>query len=333
MGQTRRRQFLIASSALLVAPLARAQRAAKTYRLGYLSSDRMPRAADGSSGNTYIAAMTARLKELGYAQGANLKIEVRYAEGKLERLPPLAAELVDLDVDTILAAGNAAVDAAKRATTRIPIVMVSADPVAAAFVPSLSQPGGNLTGLSVDAGLAIWGKRLQLLKECAPTIGRVGVLSRTGGRTGAWVRQLDTAATLLGVTLVHAAARSVGDFPHAFDSLAAARVDALLTSDTPLHFQYRRQIIEFAAGKRLPAVFAYREAAIEGGLVSYGVNITAIYRSAAVYIAKILRGARPADLPIEQPTTFELVINLKTAKALGLTISSSILLRADRVIG
>ena len=331
MGSFGRRQFLVAAGTLVLAPIAaEAQPARKAYRLGFLSSS--PRAADGSPGNRHLAALIERLQELGYAQGANLRIEARYAEGKLERLPALAAELVALDVDAILAAGNPAVSAARRATTGIAIVMISADPVAAGFVPSLSRPGANLTGLSVDAGLAIWGKRLQLLKQCAPRIVRVGVLSRTGGRQGAWVRELDAVASRLGVSLVHAATRSERDFAPAFDSLAAMQVDALLTSDTPLHVQYRNLIIEFAARKRLPAVYAYREAAVDGGLVAYGVDITGIYRDAAAYLDKILRGARPADLPIEQPTTFELVVNLKAAKALGLTIPPAILLSADRVI-
>jgi len=325
-----RRRFLVAAGTLVLAPLAaEAQPAQKAYRLGFLSSGRAPGAADA---NRHLAALSERLQELGYAQGTNIAIEARYAEGKLERLPALAAELVALDVDAILAAGNPAVNAARRATTGIAIVMISADPVAAGFVPSLSRPGANLTGLSVDAGLAIWGKRLQLLKECAPAIRRVGVLSRTGGRQGAWVRPLDAVASRLGVSLVHAATSSERDFPAAFDALAAARADALLTSDTPLHVQYRKLIIEFAARKRLPAVFAYAEAAVDGGLLAYGVDITAVYRDAAAYVDRILRGARPADLPIEQPTTFELVVNLKAAKALGLTIPPSVLLSADRVI-
>jgi len=325
-----RRRFLVAAGTLVLAPLAaEAQPAQKAYRLGFLSSGRAPGAADA---NRHLAALSERLQELGYAQGTNIAIEARYAEGKLERLPALAAELVALDVDAILAAGNPAVNAARRATTGIAIVMISADPVAAGFVPSLSRPGANLTGLSVDAGLAIWGKRLQLLKECAPAIRRVGVLSRTGGRQGAWVRPLDAVASRLGVSLVHAATSSERDFLAAFDALAAARADALLTSDTPLHVQYRKLIIEFAARKRLPAVFAYAEAAVDGGLLAYGVDITAVYRDAAAYVDRILRGARPADLPIEQPTTFELVVNLKAAKALGLTIPPSVLLSADRVI-
>ncbi|HUF30254.1 MAG TPA: ABC transporter substrate-binding protein [Gemmatimonadaceae bacterium] len=240
---------MIAASTLVLAPLAaEAQPARKTHRLGFLSSGRAPGAADG---NRYLAALGERLQVLGYAKGINIAIEARYAEGKLERLPALAGELVALDVDAILAAGNPAVSAARRATTGIAIVMISADPVAAGFVPSLSRPGANLTGLTVDGGLAIWGKRLQLLKECAPAIRRVGVLSRTGGKQGASMRELDTVAGRLGVSLAHAATSSEWDFLPAFDLLGAMQVDALLTSDTPLHFQYRNRIIEFAAGKRL----------------------------------------------------------------------------------
>ena len=329
MGSFGRRRFLAGAGALAAARVARAQPARKAYRLGFLSSGRAPGAADG---NRNLAALGERLQELGYAQGTDLAIEARYAEGKLERLPALAGELVALDVDAILAAGNPAVNAARRATAGIAIVMISADPVAAGFVPSLSRPGANLTGLTVDGGLAIWGKRLQLLQECAPAIRRVGVLSRTGGKQGAWVRELDTVAGRLGVSLAHAATRSERDFPSAFDSLGAMRVDALLTSDTPLHFQYRNRIIEFAEGKRLPAVYAYREAAVDGGLLAYGVDITALYRGAADYVDKILKGTKPADLPIEQPTTFELTVNLKAARALGLTIPPAVLVSANRVL-
>ncbi len=246
MIKVRRRQFVIAASTLVLAPLvAEAQPARKTHRLGFLSSGRAPGAADG---NRYLAALGERLQVLGYAKGINIAIEARYAEGKLERLPALAGELVALDVDAILAAGNPAVSAARRATTGIAIVMISADPVAAGFVPSLSRPGANLTGLTVDGGLAIWGKRLQLLKECAPAIRRVGVLARTGGKQGAWMRALDTVAGRLGVSLAHAATSSEWDFPPAFDLLGAMQVDALLTSDTPLHFQYRNRIIESLQG-------------------------------------------------------------------------------------
>lgn len=329
MGAFGRRRFLAGAGALTVARVARAQPVRKTYRLGFLSSGRAPGAGEG---NRHLAALGERLRELGYAQERNVAIEARYAEGKLERLPALAGELVALDVDAILAAGNPAVNAARGATAGIAIVMISADPVAAGFVASLARPGANLTGVTVDGGLAIWGKRLQLLKECAPAIRRVGVLSRTGGKQGAWVRELDAVAGRLGVSLAHAATRSERDFAPAFDSLGAMQVDALLTSDTPLHFQYRNRIIEFAAGKRLPAVYAYREAAVDGGLLAYGVDITALYRDAADYVDRILKGARPADLPIEQPTKFDLAVNLKTAKALGLTIRPSILLSANQVI-
>jgi putative ABC transport system substrate-binding protein len=326
----RRRNFLAAA---LLAPLAAgAQRPGRVVRIGFLSSGKTSGVVNGLPDNRLLAAFAQRLQDLGYTVGTNLKFDLRYSDGNLVRLHALAAELAALKVDAILAAGNPAVDAARRATSTIPIVMLSADPVAAGLVPSLARPGGNLTGLVMDAGLAIWGKRLQLLKDCAPAIKQVGVLSRTAGRQGAWVAPLDAAASHLGVRVVHAGVRHAKDFSTAFSAMGVAQIDALLASDTPLYFQYRHLIIEFASQQRLPAVYAYRECAEDGGLLAYGVDLTAIYRKAAIYVDRILDGAKPADLPIEQPNTFELVVNLGTAKILGLTIPQSVLLRADRVI-
>lgn len=323
----KRREFVCGAVALLAPLAAPAQQPVGSFRIGFLSSGRQPANA---SADAFLGALTERLRELGPNQ--RFTLEARYAEGNVGRLPALARELAGLQVDALLAAGNPAVDAARRATRTIPIVMLSADPVAAGFVPSLGRPGGNLTGLTVDAGLAIWGKRLQLLRECVPALRRVGVISRTGGRQGSWVKELDAAASRMALGIVHAGAKNAGDFPAAFAALDEARIDALLASDSPLYFQYRRLIIDFAARKRLPAIHAYREAVEDRGLMSYGVEIGALYEKAADYLDRILKGAKPADLPIEQPTKFEFAINLRAAKALGIEVPQSLLIRADRVI-
>jgi putative ABC transport system substrate-binding protein len=331
LSNNRRRQFLIAATAVLLAAPAggQAQQSPKLYEVGILSSARPP--SPGSE-DPYLAALSARLRELGYSEGRNLRIHVRRAAGDLDRLPGLAAQLVALKVDVILAAGNAATDAARKATRDIPIVMLSADPVAAGFVRSLAHPDGNLTGLSTDAGLAMWGKRLELLKEAAPNVTRVAVLSRTGGQQGAWVAELERAAGRLGVVLIHVGARRSVDFPRAFDAARIGQPDALIASDTPLNVQYRKLILAFTAGQHLPDVHAYREAAEDGALISYGVDIVDLYHRAAAYVDRLLKGTPPAELPVEQPVKFDLVVNLKTAKSLGLTIPPSMLLRADRVI-
>lgn len=327
--------FLVVVSLLVVATArhcpAQAQQAARVYRMGLLSIGSSP--GRDAPADPYRAALSARLQELGYSEGTNLRIEARRAGGNLDRLPALAAELVALKVDLILAAGSPAVDAARRATQTIPIVMLSADPVALGFVRSLSRPGGNLTGLSTDAGLAVWGKRLQLLKEAAPRTRRVAVLTRTGGQGGgAWVPELDRAAQQLGLVLVHAGARRSDDLPAAFATLSAQQPDALFASDTPLMFQYRKSIIEFAARHRLPDIHGYREAAEDGALMSYGIDLVAAFRQMASYVDRLFQGARPADLPIEQPTKFELVVNSKTARALGLNIPPSLQLQAGQVL-
>ena len=326
--------MLVAVSLLIVAftayRAAEAQQSAKPYKVGFLSSRGSP--GRDTSPDPYLAALLAKMRELGYSEGTNLRIEARSAGGNLDRLSPLAAEIVALQVDVILAAGNPAIDAARRATSTIPIVMVSADPVAAGFVRSLSRPDGNLTGLVVDAGLGIWGKRLELLKEAAPKIKRVAVLSRTGGQHGAWVPELERAAGQLGLALVHAGVKRPEDFPAAFDAIRAQRADALIASDTPLNLHYRNLIIEFTTSHRLPDVHAYREAAQDGALLSYGVDIVDVYRRAAFYVDRLLKGAQPADLPIARRTNFVLVINSKTARALGFTIPPTLLLQADQVI-
>ncbi len=299
---------------------AEAQQAGKVYRIGYLGTVPPP--------PHMWEPLLEGLRERGWVEGRNIVLERRFSEGWVERFPDLAAELVQLRLDILLTAGGAApARAAMAATTTIPIVMVTAgDPMAEKLVASLARPGGNVTGLSM-VHEEISGKRLELLKEVAPKISRVAVLY--GGPV--W-KELDTAAKTLRVKLVPALADTPDQFPEAFTTVTRERADALNVVESALNFGYRQLIVDFAASNRLPAIGGWREFAEAGGLISYGVNLADLFRRAAGYVDKILRGARAGDLPIEQPTKFELVINLKTGKALGLTIPQSVLIRADKVI-
>jgi putative ABC transport system substrate-binding protein len=306
------------------------QQTGKVYRVGILTLARRPLLEE---------AALRSLRELGYVEGRNLVLEWRSSEGSNERFADFAAEFVRLNVDLMVAVGNPAAQAAKKATNTIPIVMTfSNSPDQVGLVASLARPGGNVTGLTNDTGPEIVGKMLQLLKETVPTISRVATL-RSSGETGIWfeksgapVREVDAAGQGLGLTLVPIEARGPDDFATAFAAAAQGRAQALLVAPTGLAFAHRRLIFEFAAQQRLPAVYASREYAEDGGLMSYGVDSKDLIRRATVYIDRILKGAKPADLPVEQPTKFELVINLKTAKALGLTIPQTLLQRADQVI-
>jgi len=332
IGKLTSRQLILTAGALLIAvgPCAEtwAQQAPKVYRLGILSIGQQPHG--GPSKNRYLAAMSARLRELGYSEGSNLRLEVKWAAGKADQIPALADQLVASRVDVILAAGNPTVDAARRATQSIPIVMIAADPVAAGFVQNLSRPDGNLTGVSFDPGLSVWSKRLQLLKQAAPAARRVAVLSRSA--SGPFASELNNAAEQLGVALIYAPAVRASDLPAAFAAIEAARPDALFVSDTVLFFHYRRDVIAFAARHRLPDIHGYREAVQEGALMAYAPDLVAAYRQLATYVDRLFKGARPADLPIEQPTKFEFVVNLKTANALKLDLPQSLLISADEVI-
>jgi len=311
------------------APLALdAQQPGKVPRIGVL----LPGSASDDS--TALEAFRKGLRERGYVEGQSLIVEWRYAEGKLERLPALAAELVRLKMDVIVTASTPGAQAAKQATSTIPIVVAtSGDPVGTGLVASLSRPGGNVTGLTHLAGLEIFGKRLELLKEVIPTVSRVAVLwNSTNPPEAAALRELQGAAQSFRVTLLPKDVRSSGEFETAFTAMTRERPDALLVIESALTFRHRGVIVDFATRQRLPTVFGDEDAAKAGGLLSYATSFPDLFRRAAVYVDKILKGARPADLPVEQPTRFELVINLKTAKALGLTIPQSILIRADHVI-
>jgi putative ABC transport system substrate-binding protein len=305
-----------------------AQPTGKVYRIGFIltsAPDEAPYARK---------ALEEGLRDLGYVEGRNLVFEERFAEGKQERLPGLAAELVRLNVDVIVTGSNPVIAAIKNATTRIPVVMaVSRDPVGAGFLASLARPGGNITGLSNDPGPAIYGKNLELLKEAVPRIARVAHLWNPDPPAAETYRKAaEDAARKLGVTLQLVEVRRRDELEGAFGAMLRDRADAVLVVQDPIFLSARNQVVRLAARHRLPAMYGNREYAEVGGLMSYGPNVAHQFRRAAVYVDKILKGAKAADLPVEQPTTFELVVNLKTAKTLGLAISASVLARADQVL-
>jgi len=271
------------------------------------------------------------LRDLGYVEGKNVLIEYRYPEGKLDRLPELAAELVGLKVDVIVTTGTTGVRAAKKAAGAIPIVFISVnDPVATGLVASLARPGGNITGTSLF-GPAVSGKRLEILTEAFPKLTRVAFLW-TPTLPGTGLKGMQEAAPVLGLKLQAVAVRDSEDFNGAFAAVLSERAQALALPDAPIFVGHRKRIIEFAANNRLPAFYPSGGWVDAGGLMSYGVNSAELQRSAAVYVDKILKGAKPADLPVGQPTKFELVINLKTARHIGVTIPPRVLAWADEVI-
>jgi putative ABC transport system substrate-binding protein len=314
---------------LLMAPLAAdAQPLANIPRIGWLGG------TSPAVNPAVLEAFRHGLREHGWVEGQNLVIEYRWAEGRFERLPDLAAELVRLPVDVIVpVASDPTIRAAQQATSTIPIVMaVSSDPVGSGFVASLARPGGNITGVS---GLVpeVAGKRLQLLKDVVPHAARVAVLwnATHAGKVLEW-QETQVAAQALGVTLQSIEVRGPDDFAPAFAVLTTERPDALITLAEPLTIMYRRQIADFAVTHRLPMISQLKEFAEAGGLMTYGTSLSGLFQRAAYYVDRILKGAKPSDLPVEQPTKFELVINLKTAKALGITIPPSLLLLAEEVI-
>jgi len=315
-----RRGFIgTVAGGLLAAPLAaEAQQAAKIARIGYLAAN--------LAANPHLReAFRQGLHDLGYIEGRNVAIEYRDAEGKYDRLPALAAELVALKVDVILAGGTPQALAAKQATRTLPIVFLGVtDPVTSGLVTSLARPGGNATGLSMLASPEIVGKRLELLTQAVPGVTRVAVLWQPGGqgeRTDKdMLKEAEVAARALGVRLHFVEARGPDDFDRAFSDMTRARAGALTSVGGTMFFNEQRRLVALAAKNRLPAVYTQREFVDAGGLMAYGPNLADLFWRAATYVDKILKGAKPADLPVEQPTKFELVINLKTAKALGLTI-------------
>ena len=325
-----RRQFIIGSTlGLLVTPLAaRAQQAGKVPRIGWLGGPTR------ESAEPFVRAFQRGLKDLGWVEGQNIVIEWRFAGGRAERLPDLAAELVRLQVDLIVVPSTPPALAAKNATKTIPIVTVAVgDPVGLGLVASLARPGGNITGLTGTVGPEIAGKLLELLKETVPKVSRMAVLwnPTTPGNAFA-LREAESAARALRVELQLLEARSLNDFDSVFAAMTTKRAGALLVLGDVMFVTHRIRLANLAAKSRLPAIYGLREYVEAGGLMSYGAITSELFRRAATYVDRVLKGAKPTDLPIERPTKFEFVINLTTAKALGLTIPQSILVRADELI-
>jgi putative ABC transport system substrate-binding protein len=319
--------FVLSIVILASTHLAEAQQTTKVPRIGFLSATSLSAIAGRTE------AFRQGLRELGYVEGKNIVIEWRSAEGKADLLPALAAELVRLKMDLIVAAGSSDTRAAKGATPTIPIVMTQdTDPIGTGFVASLARPGGNITGLSTLAP-EVSGKRLELLKEIIPKLSRVAVLG-TSTRTGnaQSLKEVELAAGAFTVQVRYLDVLDVKDIETVFRAATKGRGGAILVLQSPVFYSQRTQLVDLAAKNRLPAIYPQREYTEAGGLMYYGANTADLFRRAATYVDKILKGAKPADLPIEQPMKFELVINLKTAKALGLTIPPNVLARADKVI-
>jgi putative ABC transport system substrate-binding protein len=314
---------------LLAAPLAaEAQQASKIARIGYLEF------GSAAPGTPLLEAFRQGLRELGWVEGQNIAIEVRYAEGKQDRLPKFAVDLVNLKVDLIFASATPAALAAKQATTTIPIVIgFVADPVGSGLVPRLARPGGNITGWTHLAGLELNAKRLALLKEAVPGAARIGALWNPANPIhGPSLKEVEAAARKLKVQLHPMGVQDPQKLQGAFSAMAQERVQALTVPPDGMFLAHQALIIDLAAKHRIPTMYGVRELAEAGGLMAYGVNLPEMYRHGAFFVDRILKGAKPADLPVEQPTKFELIINLKTAKALDWTIPQSLLLRADQVI-
>ena len=316
---------------LLAASLgtAGAQPPEKVPRVGYLN----PGSSSDPVRQRRLEALRQGLRDLGYVEGQNIALEPRWAEGKFDRYPALAADLVRSKVDVIVAWSGAATKAAQEATRTIPIVMSAVNaPVGSGLVASLARPGGNVTGTTVMAPDVV-GKRLELLKEVVPKVSRVAVLQNPDNPARAFLlREVEARARALGVRLQILEARNPPEIDSAFAAMTRERAGAFLGLSDAIFDTQRGQILELAAKRRLPSIFGNRENAEAGGLMAYGPNFLDLERRAATYVDKILKGAKPADLPVEQPTKFELVLNLRTAQAIGLTIPPSLLLRADRVI-
>ena len=332
-----RRTFMaLVSGSLLAAPLvAGAQQAGKVYRVGFIfPSAPLSEMTGPEPVHPLVRAFVLGLRVLGDVEGQNLILERRSAEGRFERFGDIVAELVRLKADVIVTAGDPLSRAAKAVTTAVPIVVASSvDPVGGGLVQSLARPGGNITGLTVFVGPEIEAKRLELLRVMLPGVSRVAYLASKEDKDWErpWAQSVRTAAQALGVTLI-LAEHQPRQYIDAFTLISRARAEALFVSPSPTAVADRTLIVDLAARARLPSTFRNRESVELGGLMSYGVSLTDNYRRAAGYVDRILKGAKPADLPVEQPTKFELVINLKTAKALGLTIPPSMLGRADEFI-
>jgi putative ABC transport system substrate-binding protein len=326
----RRREAVLAAAILVAAPLSIAQAPSRVWRIGFLTNGTV------ASSKGQLDAFLRGMGELGYANGKNLKLEPRWAEGDLKQLPRLVNELLAQDVDLIFAPSGVAAQAARQSGTTVPIVFALApDPVGQGFGRSLADPGGNMTGLTSTHG-ELSAKRIELLKDTLPTIRRVSVLYHQAPAAAGVVEQLaetGRAAKILGMALVAEACERVEDFERVFAAIRALRPDALVVIESPLFFTHRVRLTELAATLRMPAIYNVSEYVQAGGLMSYGASYADLCRRAAAYVVKILNGARPGDLPIERPIKFELMINLKTARDIGLAVPRSVLMRADGLVG
>ncbi len=325
-----RRTFLCGLTlGTLSAPLATgAQEPMKGPRIGFLGAE------SPSTSRHFLEAFRQGLRDLGYVEGQNFTLEERWGEGRNERFPELVAELVQLKANVIVALSVPAALAAKKGTRTIPIVFVAGEAFSAGLITNLARPGENVTGVSLALGQELSGKLLQLLQEAAGNkISRVAALWDPGTASNVgYLKDLQVAAQQLKVKLLPEGVREPSQLDRAFAAMAAARAQALVVFTSPLTVRFRGRIVDLAAKSRLPAMYGFREFAVDGGLMAYGPNVPDACRRAATYVDKILKGAKPGDLPVEQPTKFELVINLKTAKTLGLTIPPLLLSRADQVI-
>ncbi len=320
-----RRVFItfLAGGLLAAPPVAGAQQAGKVYRIGVVTSTAH-----------FTHAFRQGLRELDYVEGQNVIVEQRSTQGQSDRFPELVAELIRLKVDVLVVSGIFGVRAAKRATTTIPIVFLGVtDPVGSGIVASLAHPGGNITGTSVALGEGFVGKWVELLKEAAPKASQVAVLWNSSNPTAAtYLKEVQGTAQAVQVRLDLVDARNLAELDRSFAAIAASRARGLIVTADPFFFSNRAKLLQFASTRRLPAIYFFRDFVDDGGLMAYGPSLADSFRRAATYVDRIFKGAKPGDLPVEQPTKFELVINLKTAKALGLTIPPSLLARADQVI-
>jgi putative tryptophan/tyrosine transport system substrate-binding protein len=315
--------FALGATFFVLCLSAEAQQPAKIPRIGLL----VPSSSDSPRRDAFLQG----LRDLGYVEGKNITIEYRYTEGELNRVPDLAAELVRLNVDVIVTAAISSVRAAKKATATIPIVFNVGDAVDSGLVASLARPGGNATGLTFFAP-ELDGKRLELLKEAFPKVTRVGFLWRVPSTRGDLLKEAEPVAKTLGLRLQSLEVRGSNDFESAFKAAKSGGAEALIVIANPLSNTYRARIVDLAAKNRLPVIYPSTDFVEDGGLMSYGADILDNWRRAATYVDKILKGATPADLPVEQPKKFEFVINLKAAKQIGVTIPPNVLARADKVI-
>jgi putative tryptophan/tyrosine transport system substrate-binding protein len=325
----KRRLFLrTAGLGALAMPLVtEAQPAGNLPRIGFVE-------AGSRSANQHFAdAFRAGLRELGYVEGHNITVEERWADGRIERFPDLLVDLLRLKVQIIVAASGAGAIAAKKATASVPIIFVGvSDAVGLGLVESLARPAGNLTGLSLGVAEGLAGKWLELFKEAVPRASRVAVLFNRLQPNATWLGQMQTAAPTLGVKLAAFPIQDANALDGAFAAMTRDGMGGLIVITDPLTLRHRVRIVELAGARHLPAMYSFGDFSRAGGLMAYGPNVSEMFRRAATYVDRILKGARPADLPVEEPTKFELIINLKTARALGVTIPPSVLLRADEVI-